>query len=236
MGSSNKITNENKEQRGQWSNQFEFLLSAIGYAVGLGNIWRFPYLAFKHGGGSFLVPYIIMLLFAGMPLFFMELALGQYSGLGPTKVFGRMVPIFKGLGFSMVSVTFFVSTYYNMIMAWTLFYMFSGFTSDLPWATCDNSSSIHCHAGNITREMKEQDPYIVGPEEDYFNHNLLGLNKTLHDWHNLGTFRWQLIVCLFAAWVIVCLCLIKGVQSSGKVVYFTGKLCIICKYGISLVK
>ena len=213
--------------RGQWSNQCEFLLSAVGYAVGLGNVWRFPYLAYENGGGSFLVPYVIMLFFAGLPLFFMELAIGQYSGLGPTKVFGRMAPIFQGLGFSMVSGTFFVCIYYNMIIAWTLFYMVSGFTSsELPWANCSNDSSKHCHTGNITAEDKKNDIFVVGPEEDFFNNALLGLDKDIHDWKHVGGFRWQLIVSLFSAWTIVCLCLIKGVQSSGKVVYFTGKLLI----------
>jgi solute carrier family 6 amino acid transporter-like protein 5/7/9/14 len=226
-----QITTQQKdsriEQRGQWNNQWEFLLSAIGYAVGLGNVWRFPYLAYTNGGGSFLVPYVIMLFFAGLPLFFMELAIGQYSGLGPAKLFGRMAPIFKGLGFSMVSVTFFVSIYYNMIIGWTLFYMVAGFTtSELPWASCSNSSSVHCQMGNITEEDKIRDVYVVGPEEDYYNTALLGLDKSIHNWHEVGEFRWQLIVSLFSAWAIVCLCLIKGVQSSGKVVYFTCKISI----------
>ena len=194
--------------------------------MGLGNVWRFPYLAYTNGGGSFLLPYVIMLLFAGLPLFFMELAIGQYSGLGPTKVFGRMAPVFKGLGFSMVSVTFFVCIYYNMIIAWTLFYMVSGFAAELPWTSCTNSSSVHCHMGNITQEDKEKDPFVVPPAEDYFNHALLGIDKDIHDWKHVGGFRWELIVSLFAAWTIVCLCLIKGVQSSGKVVYFTGKIIV----------
>ena len=218
-----KQETENHNERGQWNNQCEFILSAVGYAVGLGNVWRFPYLAYTNGGGSFLVPYVIMLLFAGLPMFFMELAIGQYSGLGPAKVFERMAPIFQGLGFSMVSVTFFVAIYYNMIIAWTLFYMVAGFSSELPWDTCGNSSSEHCHPGNITAEDREKDVYVVGPEEDYYNSALLGLNKDIHDWHEVGGFKWELIVSLFSAWTIVCLCLIKGVQSSGKVVYFTGE-------------
>ena len=122
-------TNETK--RGEWSNQFEFILATMGFAVGLGNIWRFPYLVYKNGGGTFLIPYFLMLLFVGLPLFFMELVLGQYSGQGPAKVFGRISPIFKGIGFSMVLATFFVSLYYNVIIAWTLFYMFKGFASIL---------------------------------------------------------------------------------------------------------
>ena len=143
-----KVTYDQEAERPQWDNQIEFILSAVGYAVGLGNVWRFPFLAYTNGGGSFLIPYTLMLFFAGLPLFFMELALGQYSGQGPTRVFGRLAPAMKGLGFAMIAVTFYVSIYYNVILGWTLFYMFSGMRSELPWTTCDIDSH-HC-VGNST--------------------------------------------------------------------------------------
>ena len=85
---------ENKE-RGNWSGQLDFLLSAIGYAVGLGNVWRFPYRAYANGGGSFLIPYAVMLICAGLPLFFLEMSIGQFSSLGPISIW-RAVPFFRG--------------------------------------------------------------------------------------------------------------------------------------------
>ena len=190
---------DNLSSRDQWNNKIEFLLSVIGYAVGLGNIWRFPYLAYKNGGGSFLIPYIVMLFGTGLPLFFMELALGQYAGQGPTKLFGKLAPIFKGLGFSMLLVAFLVSIYYNMIIAWALYYLGNSFSSTLPWLNGTNST-------------------------DYFYNAVLGIDYKATDKDGFGDFRWQLVVCLFSAWVLVCICLIKGVSSIGKAVYVTGKL------------
>ncbi len=220
------------EERGNWENKCDFFLSALGYAVGLGNVWRFPKLAYDHGGGSFLIPYTIMLLLAGLPLFFMELALGQYSGAGPTRLFGRMAPITKGLGFAMLAVTFYVCIYYNMIIAWSLFYFFAGMTDPLPWVDCGEDRPycvqrefVNETVCNKTKSDDDDAPVLfnasLSPPEDYFNHDMLGYTPGEHNWSNFGHLQWKLVLCLFGAWVIVGASLVKGVQSSGKVVYFT---------------
>ena len=81
-----------RPKRGQWNNHCEFFLSSLGLAVGLGNLWRFPYVCYMNGGGTFLIPYLLSLLFVGLPLFFLEMALGQYAGLSCTKIYRRIAP------------------------------------------------------------------------------------------------------------------------------------------------
>lgn len=85
---------ENKE-RGNWTGRLDFLLSMLGYCVGLGNIWRFPYLCYRNGGGAFLLPFIIMMFLVGIPLFYLEAALGQFCSRGPTTCW-EFAPLFKG--------------------------------------------------------------------------------------------------------------------------------------------
>jgi solute carrier family 6 GABA transporter-like protein 1 len=73
-------------KRDVWTRKIDFIMVTLAMAVGYGNIWRFPYLCYKNGGGAFLVPYVISVLIQGVPVFFMEVALGQLTKGGPTKV------------------------------------------------------------------------------------------------------------------------------------------------------
>lgn len=87
--------------------------------------------------GAFLVPYFLMLAICGIPLFFLELSLGQFSSLGPLAVW-KISPLFKGAGAAMLLIVGLVAIYYNMIIAYVLFYLFASLTSNLPWEHCGN--------------------------------------------------------------------------------------------------
>ncbi|GAB5584837.1 sodium- and chloride-dependent neutral and basic amino acid transporter B(0+) [Prionailurus iriomotensis] len=140
--------NDENQDRGNWSKKSDYLLSMVGYAVGLGNVWRFPYLTYNNGGGAFLIPYAIMLALAGLPLFFLECSLGQFASLGPVSVW-RILPLFQGVGITMVLISIFVTIYYNVIIAYSLFYMFASFQSELPWKNCSVWADDNCSRSPI---------------------------------------------------------------------------------------
>lgn len=94
--------------------------------------------------GAFLIPFTIMLVIAGLPLMFMELSFGQYAALGPVAVYRRFCPLFRGLGTGMILVSAIVMLYYNLIIAWTIFYMFASFGTKLPWQNCEPAWSTKC--------------------------------------------------------------------------------------------
>ncbi|XP_022098919.1 sodium- and chloride-dependent glycine transporter 1-like isoform X3 [Acanthaster planci] len=220
-------------ERGNWGRQLDYILSCVGYAVGLGNIWRFPYLCYRHGGGVFLIPYIIMLFLAGMPLFFLETAFGQYASQGPVTIW-RACPLFAGIGWAMVIISAMVVIYYNIIMAWTAFFIFKSFTLELPWQHCNNTwNTDDCGYASppngtmfngtwlnqtMAEMMNISVPKAVTPAEEYWNKIVLDKSDGIE---NLGPVRWQMALCLLLSWVVVFLCICRGVKSSGKVVYFT---------------
>ena len=114
--------------REQWSGQLGFLMAAIGSAIGLGNIWRFPGVAYTNGGGAFVVPYVIALLAAGLPILLLDYALGhRFRGSTPA-VFRRMSSKLEWLGWFQVFICFVIMTYYAVVVAWSLRYMFFSFT------------------------------------------------------------------------------------------------------------
>lgn len=119
------------EERQTWGTRAGFVLAAIGSAIGLGNIWRFPYVAYENGGGAFLIPYLFALLTAGIPLLIFEFTLGhKYRGSAPLA-FRRMSEKWEWLGWWQVLVSFVIATYYSVIIAWAISYSKYAFT--LEW-------------------------------------------------------------------------------------------------------
>ncbi|KAJ8727719.1 hypothetical protein PYW07_001838 [Mythimna separata] len=253
-------------ERAKWGRPLEFILACLGYAVGLGNVWRFPYLCYRNGGGAFLIPFFLMLVFVGLPIFYLELYIGQFTGIGPLQAFTAISPFFSGLGYCTLVVISIISIYYMIIVAWTLFYTIVSIAGKMDWGSCDNPyNSDACYSGDYDRVCRENntgaatdqtyflrrcmeigqictgigfEPYdgsfcldgdvkipwyrnvtrVIAAEE-YYNERVLGRGDAT--WTNWGSIQWHLVGCLALSWLIAFFCVIKGVQSAGKVVYFT---------------
>ena len=120
-------------QREQWGSRAGFVLAAVGSAIGLGNIWRFPYMAYENGGGAFLIPYIFALLTAGIPFMILEFGMGhKYRGSAP-KVFSRIGTKWEWLGWMQVLVALVISIYYVAVIGWTINY--TGFAFNQAWGS-----------------------------------------------------------------------------------------------------
>jgi len=115
---------KNVENRDQWGSRLGFILAAVGSAVGLGNIWRFPYMAYENGGGAFLVPYLFAVLTAGIPLLILEMGLGHKMRGSAPLAFRKIKEKYETLGWWAVLVTAVVTIYYSVIVGWAISYMF----------------------------------------------------------------------------------------------------------------
>ncbi|MFZ3576753.1 sodium-dependent transporter [Virgibacillus sp. DJP39] len=119
------------ETRSQWGTRAGFIMAAVGSAIGLGNIWRFPAVAYENGGGAFFIPYLFALLTAGIPILIMEFTMGhKYKGSAPLT-YRRINKKAEWVGWWAVLVAFVISTYYSVIIAWAISY--SMFSFNLNW-------------------------------------------------------------------------------------------------------
>ena len=217
------------EVRDTWKRKFDFLFACVGFSIGLGNIWRFPYLCYKNGGGAFLIPYFLCVIVGGIPMFFLEVAIGQFMSQGGIMVW-NICPLFQGIGVATTIIVFLLNVYYNVILAWTLYYLFASFTSVLPWSHCNNEwNTEFCHVStsdsnasifnNFTSASNETRPvHYTDPVTEFWEHKVLHISASIEE---AGTIKWDLALCLLLAWIIIYFCIWKGIKSSGKVMYFT---------------
>jgi solute carrier family 6 amino acid transporter-like protein 5/7/9/14 len=213
---------EDKEKEGKrenWGNGIEFLMSCISMSVGLGNIWRFPFVAYEHGGGAFLIPYLIVLFLIGRPFYYCEMIIGQFISRGSVKALS-IIPILKGVAIGQQFVIIFNNTYYVTIIGTTLFYFIKSFSSKLPWSYCwDKWDDVNCIAAD-PRQRNGNLSFIDGVSSTdlYFDREVMKQKDDISE--GIGLPDWQLILYLFFAWTIIFFVVCKGVKSTGKVAYF----------------
>ena len=122
-----------KEVREHWDSRTAFILAAVGSAVGLGNIWRFPYIVYKYGGGAFIIPFLVALLTAGIPLLILEFSLGHKTNRAAPGAFAFFNTKLKWIGWAAVFIGMGIVTYYTAIMSWSMIYFVKSFS--LGWGS-----------------------------------------------------------------------------------------------------
>ncbi|XP_028249407.1 sodium-dependent neutral amino acid transporter B(0)AT1-like isoform X2 [Parambassis ranga] len=207
-----RMDKEEAADRPKWDNKAQYILTCVGFCIGIGNVWRFPYLCQSHGGGAFLIPYLILLVLEGMPLLLMEFAIGQRLRKGSVGVWRAINPYLTGVGIASMLVSLLIGLYYNTLIAWIMWYLFNSFQEPLPWTQCPLNE-------NRTGYIPEcQQSSTV---DYYFYRVTLDTTTSIAE---SGGIHWPMVVCLLAAWTFICACYIRGISTSGKAVYVTAIL------------
>ncbi|XP_077447386.1 sodium-dependent neutral amino acid transporter B(0)AT3-like [Stigmatopora argus] len=199
------------EEEVKWESKIQYLLTTVGFAVGLGNIWRFPYLCQTYGGGAFLIPYLLALVFEGLPLLYLEMAIGQRLRKGSIGVWNEISPFLGGVGIGAMMISFGVTLFYNCVLGWVMWYFVNSFRNPLPWSKCpeDNSTGLNEECEKST------------PVNYFWYRETLNISSDIEE---SGSLQWWLVPCLASAWFMIYICFIKGIKSVGKAVYVTTTL------------
>ena len=120
-------------EQAQWDSSLSFIFAMIGAAVGLGNIWRFSYVLYSNGGGSFFIPYFVAIAIMGVPFLILEYGVGFSFKESFSKIMRKINPKFEVIAWILVLFVFIVTIYYMVILSWDLVYLLSSFT--FHWGT-----------------------------------------------------------------------------------------------------
>ncbi|XP_046371409.2 sodium- and chloride-dependent glycine transporter 2-like isoform X2 [Haliotis rufescens] len=209
-------------ERGHWTCNAEFIMAALAVTTDYSYIWWFPYMCYSHGGVVFMILYAIFLLLIGVPIFYMDLSLGQFCGRGPAHIW-NFSPLFRGVGVGMVVVNAVVHPMYGVIPSWGMYYLFQSGSSVLPWSTCSNSwNTPSCFDGQTLPLNSSGDSYIprrlLSPGQEYFENRVLQISPGIE---SPGGLQWELVGCRFGTVVLIFAALFWGVKVIGKVVLVT---------------
>ena len=179
------------EKRGSWGSRLTFILASVGSAVGLGNAWRFPGLAAKHGGGTFLLVYLVAMLVLGVPLFMMEVAISRKLRKGAIESMRGINKKAEPIGWAATSNAFVIVTYYSVVFAWVILMFLNSWRFAFMTQDGEAASSLYFDLTKTTGAISGSD--IPGP----------------------------VLACLLIAWGLIFYCIRNGANSVSKVVKFT---------------
>ena len=178
-----------EERRENWGSRAGFVLAAVGSAVGLGNVWRFPKEAYDNGGGAFLIPYALAMLVVGMPLLVLEFSLGHFTQRAAPEAYGHLKPKWRWLGWWPICMSLLIICYYSVILAWCVNFLI--YSLNVAWGPDAVSFFVKDH-----------------------------LNHSGAHWP-LGAPQWHIVAALAGVWLMMYLCVFRGVKLVSKIVLWT---------------
>jgi len=199
-----------KPPRTRWDSRFQFLISMLSFCIGLGNLWRFPFLIQKWGGGSFVLAFVIMMIVEGLPLLLLEFMVGQYHQVGALQIWLKHHPMLGGIGLASAFEAFLIGSYYIAIVNWGFYYFFNTFTTGaLPWAACPvNGTSLE-----LVQECELSSPTVY-----FFYRKTMNISESISESNG---FQWWILIVFILTWTVVYVVISKGIETSGKVMYVT---------------
>jgi len=184
-------------------NSIEYSLTLLGYAIGIGNLWRFPYLVGKWGGGAFVFAYLCSLVLVSAPLYLVEMGMGHQTRCSALDCFRAIHPRWIGLGLSQAFMLFCCLSYFNVLIAYAVYYVAASLQSPLPWS----------HEASGAESLN--------PALTYWQDDVLQAYTGDLSGHGLGPLQWHLTAALLFVWLIVFLSLAFGKHILAKVTWVT---------------
>ncbi len=200
-----------EHRRENWGSRAGFVLAAVGSAVGLGNLWGFPYKVYDNGGGAFLIPYLVAMILVGIPLLILEFSLGHMTQRAAPDAFRGVNRKTEPLGWWGILLGFVIVTYYPVILAYCVYFLYHCVASivsgeALPWA------------GVGEEGVKQAETFFF---QGYLRKWTEGeLAAGAQPWH-LGGLLWKILLPLVLVWLLMYFCIFRGVKLVSKVVLWT---------------
>ncbi|KAG8232865.1 hypothetical protein J437_LFUL012481 [Ladona fulva] len=191
------------------------LLNILGSCIG--NIWRFPAAAYLYGGGTFLVAYFVVLIFVAKPIFYLEVAMGQFTGKGSGK-WWCVCPALRGIAVGQFIASVAMVSYYGVFSSFALLYLIQAFNIKIPWVNCkDVSKTIKCFDSNLTTPLKNPGTNIFPFSDIFFRQNFLREISSL----SFGIYLPDtgLLIYLLIVWLFVGVLIYNGIKTTGSFAY-----------------
>ena len=154
-----------------------------------------------------------MLIFEGIPLLYLELSVGQRLKKGSLVAWSTISPYMGGIGLASVVICIFTGSYYSIVIAWCLYYLFNSFRRDLPWSKCPTKQMFNI-TSNRSYDIPVPECASSSSISYFFFRETLNVSESIEE---TTTWNWKITLCYITAWIVIYVCIIRGIKSSGKV-------------------